>query len=312
MSDLSPRPTVRAAHKKVGLARLGFILTAAPLMLAPLLIALLAGEALAQGDAPASFRIVDIKAQGNGCRPGTVGQNISSDQKAFTLTFSEFIAELSATTTKKDERKNCKLTFDTEQDEGWEYAVVGVIFRGASYLDNAVTGNLSVRYGTKGKDARSEMNISGPLDESYVHADQVGVGQLKWNGCQGGNGNGNGNGRKQKTKDFTIDSQLLLKSRDANTQGYFTVDSTDGEIAQTYDVVWRRCDGKSPKNVAVCRIVDSSRPGSSRQLLGKGQGNSAEEALSKARSQLAQRCQREGKSLPRCDVNTAQCSQSSL
>lgn len=189
-----------------------------------------------QNDAPSSFRILDIKTQGTGCRPGTVVQNISSDQKAFTLSFSEFIADLSATTQKKDERKSCRLVFDTEQDKGWEYTVVQVIFRGALYLDAGVNGQLSVRYGTRGKDARSEMNRQGPLDELYTHIDQVSPQGRKWNGCQG-----NGNGAKNRVRDFTVDSQILLQSREKDRQGFFAVDSVDGDVSQTYQLVWRRC-----------------------------------------------------------------------
>lgn len=191
----------------------------------------------AQAQDPASFRILDIKTQGRGCNPQTVAIDIASDQRAFTVTFSEFIAELSASTNRREEQQSCRLIFDTEHAEGWEYTIVGVVFRGAAYLDAGVQGDQQVRFGTRGKDAISRMNLMGPYNDNYQHSSQVNPAGRKWSGCKG-------KGQRHRTKDFTIDANILLRSRMDNVQGLFTVDSVDGEVSQTYQLAWRACQDK--------------------------------------------------------------------
>lgn len=198
---------------------------------------LLSTEIYAQAGA-ASFRILGIKTQGKACNPNTVAIDIASDQRAFTVTFSEFIAELSATTNRPQEQQSCRLSFDTEHGQGWEYTIVGVIFRGAAYLDSGVQGEQEVRFGTRGKDVITRMQLVGPYNDNYQNASEVNPAGRKWSGCKGKSG-------QHRSKDFTIDAKILLRSKLENVQGLFTVDSVDGEVSQTYQLAWRPCsEGK--------------------------------------------------------------------
>lgn len=197
---------------------------------------LLAGT-LAQAQSAPVFRILDIKTQGRACQPNSVAIDIASDQQAFTVTFSEFVAELNATTNRREEQQSCRLSFDTEHSLGWEYTIIGVIFRGAAYLDAGVQGDQQVRFGTRGKDAISRMQLVGPYNDVYQHESQVNPAGRKWSGCKG-------KSSLHRTKDFTIDANILLRSRQDNVQGLFTVDSVDGEVSQTYELAWRPCKDK--------------------------------------------------------------------
>jgi hypothetical protein len=253
--------------------------------------------AMAQDDAPKSFRINNIRSNGTGCPLGTVATNISPDQQAFTLTFSEFFAEVSPSLGVQTERKNCKVVFDTEQDPGWEYAIFAVTYRGFAALDAGVHGEQDLRFGTTGKQARTTMSLMGPYDDDYINSQEVPISGLKWSGCNNGN----------KQKDFTIDAALTLQAPDTNTQGLFTVDTVDGEVRQEYEVLWRDCKGGPKKTFAVCRLTVQGKDGPF-QLISKHPAKKADQALAKAKSKLAKKCRDTKGRAPNCNANQASCS----
>gem|GEM_PF-984163 len=254
--------------------------------------------AYAQDDAPNSFRINNIRSNGSGCPVGTVAVNISSDQQAFTLSFSEFTAEVSPTLGRALDRKTCMVVFDSEQDVGWEYAVLAVTYRGFAALESGVVGSQRLRFGLTGKKSDATMNLTGPFEADYVNTQEFGLGNMKWSGCQG-------NANKQK--DFAIDATITLQASNNQSQGLFTVDTADGEIRQEYEVLWRKCQGPSQagkKSLAICRL-NANGPGNSgiKSLLTKGQGKNENQALSKAKSQMTKKCSKSG-----CNANMAVCS----
>jgi hypothetical protein len=262
-----------------------------------LILAGLMTPALAQQDeAPNSFRINNIRSNGTGCPLGTVAVNISDDQQAFTLSFSDFYAEVSPVLGTRKERKTCRVVFDTEQDAGWEYAIFAVTYRGFAGLDAGVRGEQDLRFGGIGKQARSTMTLVGPYDDDYINSQEVPISSLTWSGCN-----------SNKQKDFTIDATLTLEASNADAQGLFTVDTVDGEIRQEYEVLWRECKGGGKKAFAVCRLSVTGTDGTF-QLLTKHPAKNANQGLNKARSKMAKKCQPSKNRPPICDANQAQCS----
>jgi hypothetical protein len=261
-----------------------------------LMLAGMMTPAFAQEDAPSNFRINNIRSNGTGCPLGTVAVNISTDQQAFTLSFSEFFAEVSPALG-QTQRKNCRVVFDTEQDSGWEYTIFAVTYRGFAALDTGVRGAQDLTFGAIGKKSRTTMNLVGPYDDNYINSQEVPVSTLKWSGCNNGN----------KQKDFAIDAVLTLQAPDTNTQGLFTVDTVDGEARQEYEVIWRECKNGLKKAFAVCRLTVPGKNGPF-QLISKGQAKKTDMALAKARSKMAQKCEKAQGRAPNCDASKAQCS----
>lgn len=262
-----------------------------------LMLTVMMTPAFAQEDAPSSFRINNIRSNGTGCPLGTVAVNISPDQQAFTLTFSEFFAEVSPSLGVQTQRKDCRVVFDTEQEPGWEYSIFAVTYRGFAALDAGVRGAQDLTFGTIGKKSRTTMNLVGPYDDNYINAQEVPISTLKWSGCNNGN----------KQKDFTIDAALTLQAPDTSTQGLFTVDTIDGEVRQEYEVIWRECKNGPKKAFAICRLTVPGQDGPF-QLISKHPGKKADQALAKARSKLAKKCGDVQGRAPNCDANQAQCS----
>src|SRR5689334_14736144 len=63
--------------------------------------------------------------RGTGCRPGTVAQSIASDNRQFTLLFSDYLVDTSSRGG-RPARKHCDLDVDVHVPEGWQFTVYGV------------------------------------------------------------------------------------------------------------------------------------------------------------------------------------------
>ncbi|MCX6128176.1 MAG: DUF4360 domain-containing protein, partial [Proteobacteria bacterium] len=82
--------------------------------------------------------IKSIKVNGSGCPLGTVSQNISDDKTAFTLTFSEFVAETGPNTAPSLSRKNCVANLTLAVPAGWQYSIGSFYYRGFMDLDQGI------------------------------------------------------------------------------------------------------------------------------------------------------------------------------
>lgn len=190
---------------------------------------LLAGSLFAQ--APNTVRIRNIMYNGSGCPIGSVGQNIAPDFKAFTLTFSDYIAEIGPGIPLSDARKNCQLTLDMYFPQGWQFAIATFDYRGYVTLDTRVQATQSSAYyfQGQGQTGRFSTNFSGPVDRDYQFRDTIGLTSLVWSPCGA-------------TRALNINTQVRLNNRsNPNGSGLITTDSIDGQIIHKYGLQWRRC-----------------------------------------------------------------------
>ena len=146
------------------------------------------------------------------------------------------------------------------------------------------------------------LTTRGPFQGDYVHSADVPVNAVNWSGCHAGGA--------ERVRNFMIGTTITLKSLAAGERGLFTVDSLDGKTALLYDIIWRRCQPGQPKTIATCHIAGSPASGSS--IFTKGVGRNSQEALEKARTNVADRCLKFGHSLARCDAASAICNVASF
>ncbi len=246
---------------------------------------------------PSSFLIKNIRSMGDACRPGTVAVDISSDNEAFTVSFSDFIAEEGPDAV-HDNRRVCRLVFDTEQDANWEYAILGLTMRGFAQLDAGLTARQEIRFGTLGSEGEGVIRFKGPIAEDYLHAEQLPLQKIKWSGCRPK--------ANDAVRDFAVNASAVIRGGGRNTRGsgLLTVDSIDGQLEQVYEVLWHRCGDQQPKYVANCFVQGNKQ----NTLTVKGMGRTAEAAQKKALGRLNQRCEKVKGLLGRCDQSVAQCS----
>lgn len=203
---------------------------------------LMASKSFAFGLAPSEpVTIKKILTNGSGCPEGTVAENIAEDNLAFTLTFSEFIAELGPDLSPSAARKNCIVTLTLNVPAGWQYSIGTFNYRGFMGLDEGVTAVHSTTYfleGT-GKQGRFAATRKGPLSEDFVFTDKVGLDTVfipeVWSEC---------NTERALNINTAIRVQNIDVKKYPTARGLITNDSIDGKLEQKFGLTWRPCPVK--------------------------------------------------------------------
>ena len=202
------------------------------LMIATMALTGFLTAATALADAPPANEVTirNLTARGTGCPVGSVDAMVSSDAKAFTLFFSEFIASAGPDQLIADQYKTCNIQLDLDHPHNWQYAVIGVDYRGYAALDRGVTATLRTQYWTQGVSGiplQLRKDIRGPYANEFLESNFLAESQLAWTTC----------GQKRA---LNMKASIAVRAFGQST-GLITVDSIDGELLQTYKVRWRRC-----------------------------------------------------------------------
>lgn len=197
---------------------------------AGLVLSMLAGSAFAADPHPEYVHVKKIAFAGTGCPAGSVAGNISSDAKAFTLLFDQFVAETGPGIPLAFARKNCALNVDLEFPNGWSYAILDVDYRGYVQLDAGATAEQKSSYYFQGdaKTATLTTTARGPLAKDYHIRDSLGLEALVWSPCYA-------------SRSLNINAQVRTAASNRNARGLITIDSIDGELTHVYGIRWRKC-----------------------------------------------------------------------
>ena len=103
-------------------------------------------------------KFFDINYNGSGCPIGTVAENVAPAKDAFTLTFSEYIAEAGPGFSPRDGRKNCQLTLTLKVPSGWQYSIGDFDYRGFVALDQGMRAQYRTSYYFQGDANTSNFN----------------------------------------------------------------------------------------------------------------------------------------------------------
>ncbi|MEZ0091939.1 DUF4360 domain-containing protein [Streptacidiphilus sp. EB129] len=182
---------------------------------------------------PGGFTISLVSVNGSGCPAGTASVAISPDNTAFTVTYSNYLAQVGAGASPTDGRKNCQLTAQINAPQGFTYAIAEADYRGYASLANGATGEERANYYFQGQTqtASASHDFPGPMDDDWQATDQTGVAALVFAPCG-------------EIRDLNINTQLLVHagtSDPATTNSYMTMDSTDGSVTTIYHLSWRTC-----------------------------------------------------------------------
>ncbi|GGR97432.1 hypothetical protein GCM10010252_40100 [Streptomyces aureoverticillatus] len=210
-------------------------------------VALLAGGALAAligaglpaadpsgfSDPPPDKIVIDVATvNGSGCPRGTAAVAVSEDNTAFTVTYSDYLAQAGGTSSPTAFRKNCQLSLIVHVPHGFTYAIASADYRGFASLQRGAKGTEKASYYFQGSpDTGSKSHaFSGPLADNWQATDETEVTQLVWAPCG-------------KQRNFNINTELRvdLGTSDAGKTSFMTMDSTDGDISTIYRVKWKEC-----------------------------------------------------------------------
>jgi hypothetical protein len=178
--------------------------------------------------------IIDVATvNGSGCRPGTAAVAVSGDNTAFTVTYSEFLAQVGVGALPTDFRKNCQLSLKVHVPQGFTYAIAQADYRGFAHLERGATGLERANYYFQGMSPTAFVNhpFSGPLSDDWQTTDTTDVAALVYHPCG-------------ELRNFNINAELRVNAGTSDpkkTTSFMAMDSTDGSIKTTYHFRWKTC-----------------------------------------------------------------------
>ncbi|MEU3776581.1 DUF4360 domain-containing protein [Streptomyces sp. NPDC032472] len=182
---------------------------------------------------PAGKVTVDVATvNGSGCRPGTAAVAVSPDNSAFTVTYSDYLAQAGPGIPVTEGRKNCLLSLIVNVPQGFTYAVSKVDYRGYGSLADGALGTQKASYYFQGmsQTASRSHQFHGALQDNWQVTDTTGIQALVFAPC----------GEK---RNFNINTELRAEigTSDSSETSYMAVDSTDGSINTVYHFQWKEC-----------------------------------------------------------------------
>ncbi|MEU3945263.1 DUF4360 domain-containing protein [Streptomyces sp. NPDC029526] len=173
---------------------------------------------------------------GSGCPAGTAAVAVSADNTAFTVTYSDYLAQVGGNSGPTDFRKNCQLSLLVHVPQGFTYAVASADYRGFASLQSGAKGTQRASYyfqGSPNTEYRTH-HYAGPYNDNWQATDTTDWAQLVWAPCG-------------VQRNFNINTELRLSAGTSSPHkvSFMTMDSTDGDISTIYHLAWKQCPGKS-------------------------------------------------------------------
>jgi hypothetical protein len=182
---------------------------------------------------PDKIVITVATVNGSGCPAGTAAVAVSPDNTAFTVTYSDYLAQVGKGSKPTDFRKNCQLNLVVHVPQGFTYAIASVDYRGYAHLEKGASSTEKASYYFQGSSQTSALshNFSGPYDDNWQASDVSDIATVEWAPCGA-------------LRNFNINTELRVNagtSDTTNTTSFMTMDSTDGSVSTTYHFAWKEC-----------------------------------------------------------------------
>ncbi|MEU6085633.1 DUF4360 domain-containing protein [Streptomyces sp. NPDC047085] len=187
-------------------------------------------------DPPPDKIVIDVATvNGSGCPAGTAAVAVSPDNTAFTVTYSDYLAQAGGNSDPTAFRKNCQLNLVVHVPQGFTYAIASADYRGFLSLQPGASSTQKASYYFQGSPntASKTHPFGGPYNDDWQATDSTDWAQLVWAPCG-------------VLRNFNINTELRVNagSSSPGKVSFMTMDSTDGDISTVYHLAWKQCPGK--------------------------------------------------------------------
>ncbi|ARP70067.1 DUF4360 domain-containing protein [Streptomyces pluripotens] len=184
-------------------------------------------------DPPPDKIVIDVATvNGSGCPAGTAAVAVSLDNTAFTVTYSNYLAQAGGDSSPTAFRKNCQLNLVVHVPQGFTYAIASADYRGFLSLQSGATGTQKASYYFQGSPTTVPRthSFNGPYNDDWQATDSTDWAQLVWAPCG-------------VLRNFNINTELRVSagSTAPDKVSFMTMDSTDGDISTVYHLAWKEC-----------------------------------------------------------------------
>ncbi|GIE75277.1 hypothetical protein Aph02nite_12270 [Actinoplanes philippinensis] len=181
---------------------------------------------------PDDMTISVVSANGSGCPQGSAVVEVSPDNKAFTVSYSKFVAEVGPQSGALDYRKQCQIALNVLIPSGYTYGIARADYRGYARLEEGATASETAFYYFQGmsKTGVSKYQFSGFMDDSWQVTDEIEVEAITWLPCG-------------SSRYLNINTELKVNRGWSNksTTSFITMDSSDLNLDTIYRVAWKQC-----------------------------------------------------------------------
>ncbi len=184
--------------------------------------------------APPTERIaIDVVTiNGSGCPAGTAAVAPAADNTAFTVTYSDFLAQVGPASRPTDFRKNCQLNLRVHVPQGFTFAIAQADDRGFASLASGATGLERANYYFQGESTTAFVShpFAGPMVDDWRTTDNTDVAELVFAPCG-------------EQRNLNINTELRVSAGTSNpaATSFMAMDSTDGSVNTIYHLAWKQC-----------------------------------------------------------------------
>lgn len=181
---------------------------------------------------PGPVTVSVVTVNGSGCPAGTTAVDVASDNTAFTVTYSTYLAQTGPQSAPTDIRKNCQLALQIHVPQGFTYAIAEADYRGFADLASGATGTEQANYYFQGTapTARVAHKFSGPFENDWETNDVTDVAALVFAPCG-----------VDRLLNVNTELRVAAGTSSPSSTSFMTMDSTDGSIHSTYHFDWKQC-----------------------------------------------------------------------
>jgi len=170
---------------------------------------------------------------GSGCPDGTTAVAMNADNTAFTVTYSDYLAQTGVGSSATDFRKNCQLSLRINVPQGFTYAIAKADYRGFAMLEKGATAMQRANYYFMGESATSfsSHTFKGPFVDDWMTTDQTEHADMVYAPCG-------------EQRNLNINTELRVyggSSDTTKTTSFITMDSTDTSASTIYHFSWKQC-----------------------------------------------------------------------
>ena len=172
---------------------------------------------------------------GSGCPQGTAAVAVSEDNTAFTVTYSDYLAQVGGNSDPTAFRKNCQLNLLVHVPAGFTYAIASADYRGFASLQPGASAVQRASYYFQGS---SQHGVQEPplhrppqrqlAGHRHHRLGPTGLGPL----------------RSPAQLQHQHRAPGERRHQSPGKVSFMTMDSTDGDISTIYHLAWKQCPAK--------------------------------------------------------------------
>jgi hypothetical protein len=182
---------------------------------------------------PDHITIDIVTINGSGCPAGTAAVAVSEDNKAFTVTYSDYLAQVGVGAGATEFRKNCQLNLRVNVPQGFTFGIAQADYRGFAHIERGAYAVQKANYYFQGmsQNDTASHRYNGPHSDSWQATDTTEIAAIVYSPCG-------------ERRNFNINTELRVykgTSDTTTTTSFVSMDSTDGAIDTTYRFSWKQC-----------------------------------------------------------------------